>query len=754
MIYTSFISYSISKFASLVLRDYFYLSDIYADNILELRSPKLINYTEIKSFNSSSGLPNINNVVNDTISPKQNKFEKKYKSSYSQDIVEIKKNKNKLSKKNRKTSNDALPGEIFIESQDELFNQDSLGLSLVKTNKLSKIKKKDKNKSGYFGNNQQVTNPLNTKNFVDQTDFVNNNNIVIDLPLSVQELSNKLNIPEAEIITYLFLQKGMSITINEVIDISTAKEVALSYNFNILKKEVTYQPNLVNNTYISDTSYVSRRAPIITVLGHVDHGKTTLLDSILKTNFVQKEYGGITQSISGYEIDYNYNSNVYKLVFLDTPGHKAFKSMRIRGAKVTDIALLVVAADDGLKPQTIEAIKYIIEMNLSYIVVINKIDKQEKNITRIKEDLANYKVISEDWGGDVIFIEISALTGQNIDFLLSKICLLSDTQDLFSNPNQLACGFILESYLNRQQGSVANILIQNGTLNLGDVIVSSNIYGKVKSIMDTDGNKLHSSSASSIVQILGFSVIPQAGKFFEVVQSEKEAKKYCLNHIDNDNYSLKLLNNRVNISTNSNVKQFKLIIKADTQGSLEAITNLFAQIPQTKVQIYVISANFNIISNTDIELALATGSSIITFNLNINAQMINLIKKNNIVCHNFNVIYDLLDYVKSCMLNLIEPEYDRNFIGRAIVQTVFNMNKGSVAGCIVNEGKLKKMCYIHVHRNNLLVYEGLLISLKRLKDDVEEVLSINECGLMCDYSFWEKLDVINAYELVQKSKSL
>lgn len=732
---------------------YNFLSTTYLKYILKLESPKLIYSTSLNSFNSSSSLMNVNHVVGDLVNNKSsssNKFDKKYKnSSYNQDTLEMK--KSKWTKKSRRDSNDyILEDDIFTNSQGNFFDKNSVHTSLLKAQKLGKNRKKDKNKisgadvSVNYNQRQSASELTNA-----------DKNVLIDMPLTIQELSTRLTIPAAEIITYLFLKKNISATINQVIDVAMAEEIASNYSFKVLKAEINKMPDAeyVNQ---SSSSLKIKRSPIITILGHVDHGKTTLLDSILETNLVRKEYGGITQSISAHEIEWQHNSQLYKLVFLDTPGHEAFESMRVRGIQVTDIALLVVAADDGLQPQTIEAIQYVKKMNLPYVVAINKIDKKDVNISRVRENLAIYGIMDNRLSSDTNIIEVSALTGYNTDILLSRICQLSDIKSFMANLNQLGSGIILESYLDQQQGPIASIVIQAGTLKLGDIIVAVNTYGKVKSITNAHGSKVNVATPSSIVRILGFGLVPQAGNLFKVVNSEKEAKNYCINYSNNDNLSqaLKSLNARITSDNNANIKQLKLIVKTDTQGSLEAILNLLSKVSQAKVQINIISANFGIISNKDVELALATNSSVVSFNLNNSSKINNLIKKKNIDFKNFNVIYDLFNYIKNCMLDLIDPEYDKKFIGRAIVQTVFDVNKGSVAGCLIKEGKLKRMSYIHVFRKTNLVYQGILSSLKRIKDSVEEVFAHNECGLMCSYDFWQEDDIIDAYELVPREKRL
>nr|YP_009391859.1 translation initiation factor 2 [Acrosorium ciliolatum]ARW60003.1 translation initiation factor 2 [Acrosorium ciliolatum] len=727
----------------------FYTCNVYSDTILHLTNPKLIidlkinNLQSINSVNKELLQVNQNNISSNL----SNKSDKKYKIDTNSDTsIDIKKNKIKATKKNRKH----VPldkDDIFIENNSNFFNNSSVDLSLIKKHKFNKNKKKNKNK----------VNSINTISLVHNTNLSSiNKDVIINNPLSIQELSYKLNIPEAEIITYLFL-KGIPATINQVIDISIAREVALNYDFNVLNEDKIDKVQTTNLNHSIKLKNDFKRAPIVTIFGHVDHGKTTLLDCILTTDFVNKEYGGITQSIAGYEVNWLYDSFLYKLIFLDTPGHEAFKAMRIRGAQVTDIALLVIAADDGLRPQSIEAINYIIEMQLSYIVVINKIDKEDINVNKIKEELSKYNILSEEWGGNAIIVEVSATKQKNIDLLLSNICLLSQIKNLTANPDQLSEGTILESYLDKRRGVIAHIIVQNGTLKIGDFIVAGDTYGKVKNIMNTNNIQIKSSGPSSVVQVLGFTILPESGTIFQCVTNEKDAKQ-CINNIPIHqkilNKALKSLNKRVTLDNNNTVKQLSLIIKTDSLGSLEALLNAFSKISQKKVQINIITANFGNISNKDINLALTTNSLILGFNIDITSDISHLIKKNNIVLKTFNVIYDLLKYLENYMLDLIELEYKRVFIGRAIVQTVFSINKGFVAGCFVDEGKLKKNALIIVYRNENIVYEGLLKSLKRLKENVDDVDANNECGIMCDYDSWENSDMIKAYDLVPEAKSL
>nr|QCI07859.1 Translation initiation factor 2 [Pleonosporium borreri] len=716
-----------------------------------LKAPKIITSVKVKTLNINNSFVKVDSSIVDISNPSininnTNKFDKKHKTSNinnNKDSVDIK--KYRINKKSRKNLN---------INNNNLLSEESINLSLVKNSNYSQNKKKYKVKQKHSIN----LNNSNEKQFLKNNEL--DKDIVINSPLTIQELSNKLQIPEAEIITYLFL-KGISVTINESIDINIAKDIVSNYGFNCVDSENINQYNLLFEQKMQQNIEIkSKRPPIISIFGHVDHGKTTLLDSILKTELVNKEFGGITQAINGYSINWLYQSEDFPLVFLDTPGHEAFSSMRLRGAKVADIALLVIAADDGLKLQTIEVIELVMKLKLPYIIAINKIDKVDINIDYIKEQLAKYNIVGKEWGGEANIFEVSALKGLNISELLLNICLLANKQNLYADFNQLAQGMILESYLDKKQGIIANVLVQNGTLKKGDFIVAHNIYGRIKNICDNDNLSIEEAKPSSIVKLLGFSKIPEAGSYFFVLDNDKEIKKVINN--DSKNYTInnsaRLLNQRITLNKSIQYqknKQLKLVIKTDTQGSLEAIIQALYKIPQSKVQINLIFADTGNISRADIDLALTSNSIIIGFNLDIVPGIAVLVKRYNIVVQNFNIIYDLLNSVQSFMLDLVDPEYEQLVIGNAIVQTVFSVNKGMVAGCLVNQGKLQKDSNIDIYRDDKLVDKSVIDSLKRVKEDVDEVVATNECGVMCNaYNLWQKGDSIKAYTLKTKEKLL
>lgn len=747
----------------------FYTIDNKKDNLLLLYTPKLVYdlHQDNKKLAEEKSVKDIvfNNIDQESLIVFVNKVDKKNKANIhlnsDLDKDAVKKNKIKA-KKRLRNQNNLNRDAMFIANKEfasgRVQTEDS-DTSLLEVEKLKKNKKKYRIKKESFSNIDST----NQKYDLAKNNESLNKKIAINSPLTIQELSDKLYISEAAIITWLFL-KGISVTINQVVDIAIATEVSKHYGFTVIQT-LQESPSDTNNIFEVDASNIDsepiksiQRAPIVTIFGHVDHGKTTLLDAILKTNLVQLEVGGITQSIKAHEVELEYSSSLEKLIFLDTPGHEAFSHMRLRGAEVTDLAILVIAADDGLKPQSIEAINYILTRQIPYVVAINKIDKNNANSENVRQQLAEYNIIGHEWGGDSQIIEISALTSLNIDLLLSFLCKLSKQQNLSVNPNSYAQGTILETHIDIKTGVVANLIIQNGTLRIGDIVLAGNLYGRVKLIVNSSGVKLKQAGPSSVVNIWCFSSTPEAGGKFQVVSHEKYAKALINHNRKKSNNVSNLLNARVTLESYNNKSSLKIIniiLKADTQGSVEAVMNSLFQLPQEKVQINILKAQCGSISRKDLELAITSNAIILGFNIDINHSLRNIAKKEGIVIKLFNIIYRLLDDIKQYMLNLVDVEYNQLLVGEAIVQTVFNINRGTVAGCLVNSGKLIRSGYIKVYTNKELVHSGLIHSLKRIKDDVEEVFEGHECGLMCNnYNAWNCLDIIEVYEMVEKVKVL
>ena len=572
-------------------------------------------------------------------------------------------------------------------------------------------------------------------------------------PITVQELADLCLVPKTEIIKSLFL-KGIAVTVNQIIDLSTAQKLGEEFGTEILVNlGDEFMVKKTSATTNRDVTSLVSRPPIITIMGHVDHGKTTLLDKIRKTQTAQREAGGITQKIGAYEVSILCQNITRKLIFLDTPGHAAFSGMRSRGVSITDIAVLVVAADDGVKPQTLEAIRYIQSANVPMIIAINKIDKEDANTESIKEKLAQYNLIAEDWGGDTVMVPISAIQGTNVDTLLEMIVLLSEMLNLKANPNSLASGTVIESNLDRTKGAVASLIIQEGTLHLGDIIKVGSIIAKVRGMVNSLGEPIREAGPSSPVFIWGFSKVPSVGDHFAVFKDEKDAK--TLIHSE----SLKLssipqLSDNYLVSDSENKERINLVIKTDTQGSAEAIISMLNRVTDPKVQIKVLYACAGEVTETDVEFAFTSNATLLAFNTTSATGAKKTAKNMSLTIEEFDVIYDLFDHVNKIIDKLVGPEYEELFIGSAIVKNIFPLAKSFVAGSYVNEGKILKSAYVHVIRNDISVYKGLLTSLKQLKEDVIEVTSGSECGIfITDFDSWKEGDIIKAFELTPKKKT-
>ena len=576
-------------------------------------------------------------------------------------------------------------------------------------------------------------------------------------PLTVQELSDLFSISKTDIIKSLFL-KGIPVTVNQLIDTLTAQKLGQEFGIEVLlnSQEFFNEKKPLDLTK-SSTEDLSSRPPIVTIMGHVDHGKTTLLDKIRKTQTAQKEAGGITQKIGAYEVYLNHKNEDRKLVFLDTPGHAAFSGMRSRGVSITDVAVLVVAADDGVKQQTIEAIKQIQSSKVPIIVAINKIDKEDANVENIKEELAKYNLVSEDWGGETLMVPISAMQGTNIDTLLEMILLLSDMMNLKAEGNALSEGMVIESNLDRAKGAVASVLVQNGTLRVGNILQIGGNLAKVRGMLNSIGENIKEAGPSSPVLIWGLSKVPSVGETFTAFKDEKDAKLFIsanpsANKIGTSSFSQ--LSENYAVSDSENKSRINIIIKADTQGSAEAITTSLNKINDSKVQIRVLYACAGEITETDVEFASTSSASLFAFNTTAASGALKSAKTLGVTIKEFNVIYDLFDFIQSLIDSLVGPQYEERFIGMASVKTVFPLAKSFVAGSFVTEGKITKSSFIHVLRDNDILYKGLIDSLKKIKENVLEITEDSECGIfVAEFDSWKQGDVIKAFELIPKKKS-
>ena len=588
--------------------------------------------------------------------------------------------------------------------------------------------------------------------------------IVLDRNLTVRELSEQLCLAETEIIKHLF-SKGIAVNITETLDQDTAKMVTEAFGIEVEIPEI--QSAAAKNTEMldeQDLENLQRRPPVVTIMGHVDHGKTTLLDSIRQTKVAQGEAGGITQHIGAYHVDIDHGGETQQIVFLDTPGHEAFTAMRARGARVTDMAILVVAADDGVQPQTREAISHAQAAEVPIVVAVNKIDKPEANPDRIKQELSELGLVPEEWGGETIMVPVSALKGENLDDLLEMLVLVSEVEELVANPDRLAKGTVIEANLDRTRGPVATLLIQNGTLRVGDAIVAGSVFGKIRAMIDDRGNKVEEASPSFAVEILGLNSVPAAGDEFDVYPSEKEARTVAENNAENQRQSRlqqAMSSRRVTLSTLSaqaqegELKELNLILKADVQGSVEAILGSLEQLPQDEVQIRVLLASPGEITETDVDLAAASGAVVIGFNTTLASGARAAADHEGVDIREYDIIYKLLDDIEGAMEGLLEPEEVESPLGQAQVRAVFPVGRGAVAGCYVQSGKVVRNRYIRVLRDNKVVYQGTLDSLKRIKEDVREVNSGYECGIGVDkFNDWQEGDIIEGYEMVMKRRTL
>ena len=582
--------------------------------------------------------------------------------------------------------------------------------------------------------------------------------------LTVRDLAERLNTPETDIIRSLFF-KGIPVNITQTLDLETA--ISVAEELGVIVETPEEKSAAIKDTEmldVDDLENLQLRPPVVTIMGHVDHGKTTLLDSIRKSTVASGEAGGITQHIGAYHVDVEHNGKPQQIVFLDTPGHEAFTAMRARGTRVTDIAILVVAADDGVQPQTKEAISHAKAAQVPLIVAINKVDKPESNPDRIKQELTEQGLVPEDWGGDTTMVPVSALKGDNLDELLEMILLVAEVEELSANPNRAAKGTVIEANLDKNRGPVATLLVQNGTLRVGDSIVAGSVLGRVRAMVDDTGNKVDEASPSFAVEILGLNEVPEAGDEFDVYEDEREARAIADQRaIEQRDARLlqSLSSRRISLSSISaqaqegELKELNMVIKADVQGSVEAILGSLQQLPQNEVQIRTLMASPGEVTETDVDLAAASGAVIIGFNTTLAAGARQAADREGVDIRQYNIIYKLLDEIQGAMEGLLDPEEVEESLGQVEVRAVFPVGRGAVAGCYVLSGKIVRNCKIRVRRGNKVVHEGDLSSLKRMKDDVKEVNTGFECGIGASkFSDWKEGDIVEAYELVFKRRTL
>ena len=573
--------------------------------------------------------------------------------------------------------------------------------------------------------------------------------IVVNHAMTISELSEKIQKTPAEIVKFLMMN-GIMATVNQLIDVDVIKKICAEYNLEVLEEDLdAYIEEELEKEQEKkalsevDKKLLKKRAPVVSIMGHVDHGKTTLLDSIRasKHKIVATEVGGITQSIGAYTV-YLDNNKEKKIVFVDTPGHEAFTEMRARGAKATDIAILVVAADDGIMPQTIEAINHAKAAEVPIIVAVNKIDKPGANPDKVLQQLTEHGLVPEQWGGDTITVKVSALQGTGIDELLEYILLVAEVQDLKANPKAEASGVVIEANLDKGKGPVATLLVQNGTLRIGNCVVVGTACGRVRALLSDSGEKIQKAEPSTPVEILGLTEVPQAGDRFEVVKNEKEMKAIVEKRREKERDKrleamLPAHIRREAVAGDENIPQLNLIIKANTHGSAEAVSQAIALLESKEITTKIIHVGVGDISEADVMLASASGALILGFTVKTDNKAAAAAEKEGVTIKTYDIIYQILEDMEKTMLSLLQPEIKEVELGKAEVRQVFTIGKTTkIAGCYVTEGKIVRSKAARLLRNGEEIFKGAIDQLKRFKDDVKEVAQGFECGISSFPVFW------------------
>ena len=581
--------------------------------------------------------------------------------------------------------------------------------------------------------------------------------IEIGKTITVKELAEKLNKPVNDVIKTLIFT-GVMAAINQEIDFETAEKVAEKYEVAVYEKEEENTLEEFEEETDVEEENLAKRPPIITVMGHVDHGKTSLLDAIRKSKVTSTEAGGITQHIGAYTVEVNGET----LTFLDTPGHEAFTAMRARGAQITDVVILVVAADDGIMPQTVEAINHCKAANVPMIVAINKMDREGANPDRVKQELTEHGLVVEDWGGDIIAVPVSAKSRENIDTLLEMVLLTSEMQELKADAGRKAKGTVVEAKLDKGRGAVATLLVQNGTLHMGDSIIVGSTYGRIRAMFDDSGKKIKSAGPSIPVEVLGLSEVPAAGDRFTVVKDEKTARNMAEARKEKIRQESFATSHRVSLEDlysqikEGSVKELSVIVKADVQGSVEAIKASLEKLSTDDVKVRVIHGAVGAISETDITLAAASNAIVIGFNVRPDNNAVAASERDGVEVKTYRVIYDAIEDIKSAMIGMLDPEYKEVVLGTAEIRATYKIsNVGTIAGGYVLTGKLVRNADVRVIREGIVIFESKLASLKRFKDDVKEVNAGYECGFSVEkFNDIKEGDIIEAYtmEAVQRKE--
>lgn len=616
----------------------------------------------------------------------------------------------------------------FLEDDEYNITREAKG-SRRKNNQAEetiKVKKKNSNKNRHEKAKEKRTS--NIPNKEEKKDHV----LYYENGMTVSEIAAAMNISVTELVKKLFVSMGILANATQSLDRDTAELIAIEYDYEIKDKQITDMTRFDEMSFEDNEEDLVTRPAIVTIMGHVDHGKTTLLDTIRSSHVVSGEAGGITQHIGAYQVE----KNGHLITFIDTPGHAAFTEMRARGAQITDIVVLVVAADDGVMPQTKEAIEHAQAAGVPIIVAVNKMDKPGASPDRIKQELTEYNLLAEDWGGDTIFVPISALTGKGVDELLEMIVLLSDMKEYKANPNRLGIGTVIEAKLDKGKGPVATLLVQNGTIKVGDIVVVGNTYGKIRAMQNELGQAIKSAGPSKPVEITGIMEVPFAGEKFLVINDERKAKEIAETRSFNKFSQEKgvgkaaSLNDIFKNQEDESVKNLNLIIKCDVQGSIEAIKGLLEKINIEGTKINVISARVGGITDNDISLAIASKAIIIGFNIRPLAQITDLAKEKGVEIRLYNIIYKLQEDIEKAVKGMLDPVYEEKSAGQAEVREIYKVSKvGTIAGCYVLSGSIVRNGGVRVIRDSIVVYTGKIGSLKRFKDDAKEVKAGYECGI-------------------------
>ncbi len=603
------------------------------------------------------------------------------------------------------------------------------------------MKSKNNKSSSNKTSNVNVSNVNNSKTKIEKV-------IVFKENKSVAGLAKELDVTTASIIKFLFLE-GKMITINSSLDAALSELICMNFGFDMKIEEVVVKEAFEEFLTIDEKKDLKPRPPIVTIMGHVDHGKTTLLDAIRKSSVVEGEHGGITQSIGAYQVEIKGK----KITFLDTPGHEAFAAMRSRGAQVTDLVIIVVAADDGVMPQTREAIEHAKCAGVPIIVAINKIDKQNINLERINSELSELGVVSEEWGGDTIFAQVSAKTKQGIDNLLESILIIAELHEYSANPKTTAYGTIIEASLEKGRGTVASLLVQNGTLKVGDSIVAGTVYGHIRQMLNDKGKVIKEATPSMPVEITGLSEVPSAGDKFMVFKNDKQAREVAIKRATNKTLCDRRANTSVSLEElyeqikTGDMQTLNIIIKADSDGSSEAVKSSLIRLCNDEVKINVIRAQAGGITEADVLLASASGAIIYGFNVRPDSVVRRKAEEECVEVRLHRVIYALVEEIEAAMKGMLKPIYKEVVVGSAEIREVYKASKvGTIAGCFVIEGRICKDCGVRVLRDSVVIYEGKLSSLKRFSNDAKEVAMGYECGLTIEnFEDLKKDDILEAF---------